>query len=114
MNKQESQYEKGMKALASLEHVQKLTAIEGETTKLTLFYQISVKVFIYRDHLYGFAFTIYLLSLVEYNNMKERLMQYLQKFAENKKVVREEDIKEFFSGMESKKRPRIIVPTYCR
>lgn len=78
MNKQESQYEKGMKALASLEHVQKLTAIE------------------------------------EYNNMKERLMQYLQKFAENKKVVREEDIKEFFSGMESKKRPRIIVPTYCR
>lgn len=30
MNKQESQYEKGMKALASLEHVQKLTAIEGK------------------------------------------------------------------------------------
>ncbi|EFN87245.1 putative E3 ubiquitin-protein ligase UBR7 isoform X2 [Harpegnathos saltator] len=78
MNKKESQYEKGMKALASLEHVQQLTAIE------------------------------------EYNNMKERLMQYLQKFAQNKKVVREEDIKEFFSGMESRKRPRVVVPTYCR
>ncbi|XP_020292145.1 putative E3 ubiquitin-protein ligase UBR7 [Pseudomyrmex gracilis] len=77
-NKQESQYEKGMKALASMGHVQKLTAIE------------------------------------EYNNMKERLMQYLQKFAENKKVVREEDIKEFFSEMESKKRPKVTVPTYCR
>jgi len=46
--------------------------------------------------------------------MKERLMQYLQKFAQNKKVVREEDIKEFFSEMESRKRPRVIVPTYCR
>lgn len=78
LNKQESQYEKGMKALASMGHVQKLTAIE------------------------------------EYNNMKERLMQYLQKFADNKKVVREEDIKEFFSGMESRKRPKVTVPTYCR
>lgn len=74
----ESQYEKGMKALASLGRVEQLTAIE------------------------------------EYNNMKERLKQYLQKFAENKKVVREEDIKEFFSEMESKKRPKIVVPTYCR
>ena len=52
--------------------------------------------------------------LTEYNNMKERLKQYLQKFAENKKVVREEDIKEFFSEMESKKRPKVVIPTYCR
>lgn len=52
--------------------------------------------------------------LAEYNNMKERLKQYLQKFAENKKVVREEDIKEFFSEMESKKRPKVVIPTYCR
>ncbi|XP_078042398.1 putative E3 ubiquitin-protein ligase UBR7 [Augochlora pura] len=74
----ESQYEKGMKALASLGRVEQLTAIE------------------------------------EYNNMKERLKQYLQKFAENKKVVREEDIKEFFSEMESKKRPKVVIPTYCR
>ncbi|XP_015191459.1 PREDICTED: putative E3 ubiquitin-protein ligase UBR7 isoform X2 [Polistes dominula] len=78
ITKHESQYEKGMKALASLDHVQQLTAIE------------------------------------EYNNLKERLKEYLQKFAENKKVVREEDIKEFFSEMESKKRPKVVVPTYCR
>lgn len=34
MNKQESQYEKGMKALASMGHVQKLTAIEGKIMRL--------------------------------------------------------------------------------
>lgn len=78
VNRHETQYEKGMKALASLGRVEQLNAIE------------------------------------EYNNMKERLKQYLQKFAENKKVVREEDIKEFFSEMESKKRPKVVVPTYCR
>lgn len=78
INSRESQYEKGMKALASLGHVEQMTAIE------------------------------------EYNNMKERLKRYLQKFAENKKVVREEDIKEFFSEMESKKRPKVVIPTYCR
>ncbi|XP_033354693.1 putative E3 ubiquitin-protein ligase UBR7 isoform X2 [Bombus vosnesenskii] len=55
-----------------------------------------------------------LTAIEEYNNMKERLKQYLQKFAENKKVVREEDIKEFFSEMESKKRPKVVIPTYCR
>lgn len=46
--------------------------------------------------------------------MKERLKEYLQKFAENKKIVREEDIKEFFSGMEAKKRQKVVVPTFCR
>lgn len=55
-----------------------------------------------------------LTAIEEYNNMKERLKRYLQKFAENKKVVREEDIKEFFTEMESKKRPKVVVPTYCR
>ena len=39
-----------------------------------------------------------------YNNMKQNLMQYLSKFADNKKVVREEDIKEFFQSMSNKKR----------
>ncbi|XP_011495508.1 PREDICTED: putative E3 ubiquitin-protein ligase UBR7 [Ceratosolen solmsi marchali] len=78
VGKKETQYEKGMKALASLGHVQQLNAIE------------------------------------EYNNMKENLKQYLQKFVENKKVVREEDIKEFFSEMKSQKRPKVVVPTFCR
>ncbi|KAJ8668717.1 hypothetical protein QAD02_010380 [Eretmocerus hayati] len=77
-SKTETQYEKGMKALASLGHVQQLNAIE------------------------------------EYNNMKDSLKQYLQKFVENKKVVREEDIKEFFSGMKAQKRQRVDVPTFCR
>jgi E3 ubiquitin-protein ligase UBR7 len=31
-----------------------------------------------------------------YNSMKENLMEYLAKFAQNGKVVREEDIKQFF------------------
>lgn len=78
LQRSESGYEKGMKALASLGHVEQVNAIE------------------------------------EYNKMKNQLKEYLQKFAENKKVVREEDIKEFFSGMESNKRQKVIVPTFCR
>jgi E3 ubiquitin-protein ligase UBR7 len=51
----------------------------------------------------------------EYNNMKIQLKEYLQKFAENKKVVREEDIREFFSGMEARKKQRVDVqlPYFC-
>ncbi|XP_043463212.1 putative E3 ubiquitin-protein ligase UBR7 [Leptopilina heterotoma] len=75
----ESHYEMGMKALASLDHVQQVTVIE------------------------------------EYNNMKERLKEYLQKFADNKKVVRAEDIQEFFSEMEPpNKRQKIVVQKFCR
>ncbi|KAF7988228.1 hypothetical protein HCN44_007760 [Aphidius gifuensis] len=36
-------------------------------------------------------------AIEEYNKMKNQLKEYLQKFAEKKKVVREEDIKKFFS-----------------
>merc|ERR1711992_134022 len=42
-----------------------------------------------------------------YNTMKSNLMDYLKKFAENGKVVRQEDIQEFFQQMSSKKRPRL-------
>ena len=35
-------------------------------------------------------------AIHSYNNMKENLMEYLSKFADNKKVVREDDIREFF------------------
>jgi E3 ubiquitin-protein ligase UBR7 len=47
--------------------------------------------------------------------MKIQLKEYLQKFAESKKVVREEDIREFFSGMEARKKQRIDVhvPYFC-
>jgi hypothetical protein len=41
--------------------------------------------------------------------MKERLIQNLQKFAKNKKVICEENIKKFFSEIESKKHPTVIV-----
>lgn len=54
-------------------------------------------------------------AIEEYNNMKIQLKEYLQKFAENKKVVREEDIREFFSGMEARKKQRVDVqmPYFC-
>ncbi|XP_076098227.1 putative E3 ubiquitin-protein ligase UBR7 [Mytilus galloprovincialis] len=41
-----------------------------------------------------------------YNDLKSELNDYLKKFAENKKVVREEDIREFFSTLEARKRQR--------
>ncbi|KAL3873436.1 hypothetical protein ACJMK2_036555 [Sinanodonta woodiana] len=41
-----------------------------------------------------------------YMDMKSQLSEYLKKFAENGKVVREEDIREFFSQMQARKRQR--------
>lgn len=41
-----------------------------------------------------------------YNNMKENLMEYLAKFAGTDKVVREEDIREFFEGMKANKKQK--------
>ncbi|XP_046545115.1 putative E3 ubiquitin-protein ligase UBR7 [Haliotis rubra] len=41
-----------------------------------------------------------------FNDMKSQLSDYLKKFAENGKVVREEDIKEFFSNMQARKRQK--------
>ncbi|XP_067010183.2 putative E3 ubiquitin-protein ligase UBR7 [Anabrus simplex] len=73
----ESQYERGMRALSSLDRIQQVEAIE------------------------------------EYNNMKSQLKEYLQKFVESKKVVREEDIREFFSGMEARKKRRVDMPYFC-
>lgn len=45
--------------------------------------------------------------------MKTQLNEYLSKFAENKKVVRKEDINEFFSGMAARKRQKVEVPYFC-
>lgn len=45
-----------------------------------------------------------------YNSMKENLMAYLAKFAQNGKVVREADIKEFFEGMKANKKMRLDLP----
>ena len=49
-----------------------------------------------------------------YNSMKSNLMEYLKKFAENKKVVREEDIQEFFQQMAGNKKMRTNIPDNCR
>jgi len=43
-------------------------------------------------------------AIHSYNSMKENLMEYLAKFADNKKVVREDDIKTFFEEMKGNKR----------
>lgn len=53
-------------------------------------------------------------AITEYNTMKDKLKEYLQKFAENKKVVREEDIREFFSTMDARKKQRTDMPYFCR
>lgn len=53
-------------------------------------------------------------AIQSYNSMKSNLMDYLKKFAENGKVVRQEDIQEFFSGLKSSKRPRVEIPKFCR
>lgn len=52
-------------------------------------------------------------AIQQYNEMKTHLSEYLAKFAASKKVVREEDIREFFSGMQAKKKPKIELPYYC-
>jgi len=49
-----------------------------------------------------------------YNSMKSNLMEYLKKFAENGKVVREEDIQEFFQQMSANKRQKVEMPKFCR
>uniref|UniRef100_A0A1B6G5X7 UBR-type domain-containing protein n=1 Tax=Cuerna arida TaxID=1464854 RepID=A0A1B6G5X7_9HEMI len=53
-------------------------------------------------------------AILGYNEMKTHLSEYLTKFVQNKKVVREEDIKEFFSGMQARKRQKLDIPYSCR
>ncbi|XP_022241102.1 putative E3 ubiquitin-protein ligase UBR7 [Limulus polyphemus] len=55
-------------------------------------------------------------AIYEYNTMKSELKDYLKKFADSKKVVREEDIREFFSQMQARKRRRVDchIPEFCR
>jgi len=53
-------------------------------------------------------------AIHSYNNMKENLMEYLSKFADNKKVVREDDIREFFEGMKKNKKFKGGPPPSCK
>ena len=53
----------------------------------------------------------------EYNELSTELRDYLRKFAESGKVVRDEDIREFFAGMQARKKRRVegagIPPNTC-
>ncbi|GAB6021580.1 hypothetical protein CHUAL_004171 [Chamberlinius hualienensis] len=50
-----------------------------------------------------------------YNDMKVELLDFLKDFAQRKKVVRKEDIDEFFSQMKAKKRRvDVTIPQFCR
>ncbi|GJQ78799.1 hypothetical protein Trydic_g2641 [Trypoxylus dichotomus] len=53
-------------------------------------------------------------AIAGYNDLKGHLVEYLKKFQENKKVVREEDIKEFFSSMAARKKQKTEIPYFCR
>lgn len=52
-------------------------------------------------------------AISHYNHMKDELKDYLQGFAEAGRIVREEDIRDFFSRMNAK-RPRLDLPYSCR
>lgn len=49
-------------------------------------------------------------ALHGYDELKADLSEYLRKFADTKKVVREEDIHEFFQQLKSKKRQKLEHP----
>lgn len=53
-------------------------------------------------------------AISEYNDMKNHLKEYLQKFVDSKKIVREDDIKEFFANLNARKKQKVEVPTHCR
>ncbi|KAH8362605.1 hypothetical protein KR200_011521 [Drosophila serrata] len=73
-----SSYEQGIRALASIDRTQQIDAI------------------------------------TEYNRMKDKLKEYLQSFAESKKVVTEEDINRFFAGMRNENNDKLGQPYFCR
>jgi E3 ubiquitin-protein ligase UBR7 len=56
---------------------------------------------------------LFSLKITEYQSLSSNLKEYLKKFAENKKVVREEDIREFFGQLKERKRQRTSVPHFC-
>lgn len=55
-------------------------------------------------------------AIHSYNSMKGDLMEYFKTFAEEGKVVTQEDIKKFFASKskDAKKRPRVEIPKFCK
>lgn len=52
--------------------------------------------------------------LLGFNDLKDELKDYLKKFVDSNKVVRKEDIIEFFENMESRKRQRVDIQYNCK
>nr|CAG4645596.1 EOG090X07TK [Lynceus sp. MCZ IZ 141354] len=53
-------------------------------------------------------------AISEFNSLQTELKDFLSKFAESRKVVRESDIREFFEELQSRKRQRLEMPDLCR
>lgn len=58
-------------------------------------------------------------AITEYQSFSAELKEYLKTFADNKRIVREEDITEFFGRLKERKRRRLDDPTggmphFCR
>jgi len=54
-------------------------------------------------------------AIHEYQSFSAELKEYLKKFAENKKVVRAEDIEEFFGKLKERKRQKVQpISHFCR
>lgn len=58
-------------------------------------------------------------AITEYQSFSAELKEYLKTFADNKRIVREEDITEFFGRLKERKRRRLDdpsagLPHFCR
>ena len=53
-------------------------------------------------------------AIQSYNAMKTDLMDFLKGFADSKKVVKPEDISNFFQQMKNKSKPKVEIPKFCR
>lgn len=57
-------------------------------------------------------------AITEYQSFSAELKDYLKTFADNKRIVREEDITEFFGRLKERKRRRLDegggLPHFCR
>ncbi|KAL3265555.1 hypothetical protein HHI36_009760 [Cryptolaemus montrouzieri] len=53
-------------------------------------------------------------TIAGYNELKSNLADFFKDFAEKKKVIRQEDVKEFFEEMQAKKKRRTEMPYFCR
>lgn len=51
-------------------------------------------------------------ALTEYNNMRDRLLDFLKSFKDRQEIVKEEDIRAFFAGMRPRREPDGVY--FCR